>query len=118
MSSLSEWYFVTFDSSQVHRRVQPPGGDQWEDSFAWSEIIRVCYEPSEDFMTSDTIYIFTGTRQESYTIPSEANGAQEFWGEILHRGLFDAETSINISMGRSGFSCWPPITEEEISSIE
>jgi len=105
---LSEWYVVSFDSARVYRRASPPGAATWDDSFAWADVVRVCYEPS-DFLTSDTFYIFVKDRPESFAIPSEAKGATELWGEIIHRGLFDAETSIKISSGQLGLSCWPPI---------
>lgn len=106
---LSEWYVVTFDQNKAYRNARPPGATPWADSFAWADVIRVCYEPSEDLMTSDTFYVFTKERPESYAIPLEAGGATALWGAILKRGLFDAETSIKISTGQLGFSCWPPV---------
>jgi hypothetical protein len=108
-TSLSDWYAVSFDSTHVYRRAALPT-DPWQDSFAWDEIIRVCYERGEDFLASDTFYIFVKDRAQSFSIPSEANGGAELWGEIIRRGLFDAKTSIKISVGElQGICCWPPL---------
>jgi hypothetical protein len=108
MSSISTWYRVSFDDTLVYRQANPETGKAWNDSFAWADVIRVCFEASEDFMTSDTIYVFTNKRPESYEIPTEAKGGSELWGEIIRRNLFDAELSIKISMGqKKGISCWP-----------
>lgn len=108
MQPLSDWYTVTFDETHVRRHVRPPSGEPWQDSFAWSSIARVCYEPGE-FLTSDTFHVFVNDRETSFAIPSEAEGAAELWGEIIRRGFFDAETSIKISTGELGLTCWPPI---------
>ncbi len=115
MPQISEWYRVTFDSDVVTRDVRPPEGKPWTDSFPWKDVIRVCYEPSPDMYSSDTIYIFTQGRDASYAIPTEALGGSELWGAVLERGLFDPEISLRISMGQLGFSCWPPITDEDLS---
>lgn len=112
MASLGEWYHVSFDDTHVYRNVAPPGAEAWEDSFTWASVIRVCYERSEDFYTPDSIYVFIEGREESFEIPTEASGGTDLWGAIIERKLFDAQTSIDISIGRrQGVTCWPPIEE-------
>jgi len=47
-------------------------------------------------------------REESYVIPSEADGGPEFWSEVIRRGLFDAELAIEKATQSEGFACYPP----------
>ena len=59
-------------------------------------------------MVSDGIYVFTSERPESYVIPTEASGGQDFWFEILRRQLFDAKLAGEAAASRGGLYCWPP----------
>ena len=103
---LSDWFFVDFDEKGVTMRASPPGGEAWEQGFAWDRILRICFvaEPA----ASDGIYVFTHDREASYVIPTEATGGSELWGEILRRQLFDAELAIEAASAESGMFCWPP----------
>ncbi len=105
--NLSEWFHVHFDENHVFMKVDPPEKPGWEQSFAWKDIIRVCFE-NGDWMSSDTIYVFTNQREESYVIPTEADGGSEVWSEIIRRGLFDAELAIEMATQSEGFACFPP----------
>jgi len=100
------WYHVSFDENTVFLDVNPPGGEGWKDQFQWNDIIRVCFQIG-DLWVSDELYIFTYKRLESYVIPTEANGGPEFWGEIIRRDLFDAELAIKIASATEGLYCWP-----------
>ena len=102
-----EWFTVTFDDQQVHLDVRPPGESPWQDAVAWADLIRICFK-AEDFLVSDGLYLFSSQRPESYAIPSEAIGGAELWGEILRRGLFDAELAIEAASAIEGLFCWPP----------
>lgn len=106
--TLDSWYRVTFDATHVYRDVRPPGGEAWQDQCAWADIIRVCFEPG-DFLLTDTIYLFTNQRPESYEIPTDADGGGALWGEIVRRGLFDAQRAIAVALGTEGLECWPPL---------
>ncbi len=117
MSSLSDWYTVTFNDTYVYRDVQPPGGESWKDHFEWKNVIRVCFQTG-DLYSSDELYIFVRNRKESYLIPMEANGVLELWGEIIDRGLFDAELAIKIAtVSEQEMFCWPEITNEDINKV-
>ncbi len=105
---LSTWYHVKFDNKVISRDVRPPNGKSWSDSVFWSKIIRICFKTSDDFTGSDEIYIFTSEREESYLIPTEADGGSELWGEIISRGLFDAELAIKLAATSGELACWPP----------
>ena len=105
--NLSDWLHVSFDDAQVHMKANPPEKPGWEQSFAWDDIFRICFE-NGDWLSSDTIYVFTNQRKESYVIPTEADGGAEFWSEVISRKLFDAELAIEMATQSEGFACCPP----------
>ena len=117
MSSLSEWYYVSFDNMNVYRDVRPPGGDSWKDQFEWKDIIRICFQTG-DLFSSDELYIFIKDKKESFLIPMEAKGGLELWGEIIDLKLFDADLGIQIATEADGMlHCWPEISREEIDKF-
>lgn len=101
-----EWYRVSFDERGVKRAASPPGRPAWEDQVAWAELVRVCLE-MEGLFGSDSLYLFTRQRPESYTIPLEAVGAPELLGELVRRGLFDGELALRAASAE-GLFCWEP----------
>ncbi len=105
--SLSTWYHVSFDGEKIYRETNPPNGEEWNDELFWKDIIRVCFKAGEDLFDNDEIYIFTDKRDESYLIPTMTDGGAELWGEIIDRGLFDAELGIKVATGLEGLHCWP-----------
>jgi hypothetical protein len=102
-----EWIRVSFDDERVYVHAEPSGREPWDQEFPWSSVERICFEAA-DLFASDTIYVFTSQRPESYVIPVEAVGGIEFWGEILHRGLFDAELAIEAARSDGALYVWPP----------
>lgn len=102
------WYHVRFDESGITRDVRPPQQSAWQDAIAWPDIIRVCYM-TKDFYESDEIYIFTRQRPESYLIPTEADGGQALFQELIRRRLFDAELAIKAMSTTDELFCWPEI---------
>jgi hypothetical protein len=109
--TLNSWFHVTFDETGFYRRVHPPHHEGYEDFVQWNKIIRICFKLADDFLFSDELYIFTSERPDSYVIPTEAKGASELWGEIIHRGLFDARLAITAATSSEGIFCWPPVSE-------
>ena len=105
---IATWYTVEFDAGQVSLIASPPGQQPWTQTFRWDEVERVCFEAG-DFVASDALYLFTRLRPESYVIPIEAAGGQEFWFEIIERGFFDAELAIQVASAAEGIFCWPPV---------
>lgn len=105
--SVSKWFSVRFDDKIVTLEARPPGREPWTDQFRWADIERICFK-SEDFMTSDGIYVFTSRRAESFAIPMEADGGQAFWREVLDRNLFDSVMAIAAMGAVEGVFCWPP----------
>lgn len=106
MLPLREWYFVSFDDSAIALQVNPPDGVAWKETIQWERIIRVCFKAG-DWSESDEIYIFTDERAESYVIPTEADGGQALWCEILNRMLFDAEIAIEAATATNEIFCSP-----------
>jgi hypothetical protein len=99
-----DWYRVRFDARGLTRAAAPPGRPAWEDAVAWADIMRVCLE-MEGAFGSDSLYLFTRQRPESYAIPLAAAGAQDLLGELIRRGLFDAELAIQAATAE-GLFCW------------
>ncbi len=112
LPSLDKWFAVEFDEEAVRIDASPPGRKAWHQEFRWNDIERVCFK-AEDLGMSDGIYVFTKTRPESYVIPTEANGGAQFWGEILAKGLFDAELAVEAASATEGLFCWPPMDQPE-----
>lgn len=99
------WYQVHCDEAGVHRAAQPPGRPAWSDTLAWDAIVRVCLE-MEGFLGSDTLYLFSRHRPESYAIPMLAEGASALIGELVKRGLLDGDLAIKAATSE-GLFCWP-----------
>lgn len=106
---LSEWFHVSFDDNSIYIHIHAPGREEIKTSLFWSEIIRICFKTG-DFLDPDEIYIFVNTRPESYLIPTEADGGADLWGEMIERGLFDAELAIKAATSSGGeLFCWPKV---------
>ncbi len=103
---LGDWFHVSFDEAGVRRQVNPPGKEPWSDGFAWEDVVRVCLKAG-DLFESDELYIFTRQRPESYVIPTEAEGGLALLGELVKRGLFDAQMAIEAATATEGLWCWP-----------
>jgi hypothetical protein len=113
MSNLREWFSVLFDDTAIVLQANPPGATAWQATIAWEHIIRVCFEAG-DWSESDTIYIFTYERPESYVVPIEADGGQALWSEILRRNLFDAEMAIAAATATNKLFCFPDPQAEAV----
>lgn len=103
---ISAWYRVTYDAESIALDVRPPNGEPWTRIIRWETIVRVCFEAG-DFLVSDSIYLFTADRPESYVLPTEADGGAILWAEIIRRGLFDAELAISVMTAEPGIYCHP-----------
>lgn len=104
---MPDGFHFWFDDQGVYRRVESPNGEPWSDSLAWGDVIRVCLE-MEDFLGTDSLYIFTRQRPESYVFPLASEGGSALLGELVRRQLFDGELAIQAASGE-GLYCWPEI---------
>lgn len=105
-----EWYQVTFDEWGFGRTVSPPGQAAWQDQAAWAEIVRVCVE-TEGLFGSDSLYVFTRGRPESYQMPLAAESVRGLMAELIRRGLLDGQLAIDAALAE-GLYCWPPAPTE------
>lgn len=68
---------------------------------------RFCFEAGGP-LESDSLYVFTRLRPESWVIPVEGAGGQHLLDELIRRGLLDARLAIEAMQADHGFFCWPP----------
>ena len=80
---------------------------------SWSHIVRICFL-ARDHIKFDEVYIFTDERPESYVIPLDSYGGLQLWGEIIARGLFDAELAVKAASASSDeLLCWPKENQDK-----
>ena len=102
---------VEFD--HVHVRVvetQDASGD-WNQQFAWEDIIRVCFVDG-GVDDSDSLFFTLRGQEKPRVIPTEASGGPELFGAVVDRGLFPEDVwrkAISETSGRT--HCWPPHDE-------
>ena len=110
---LDEWYLVVSDNISVSLDVSPSGKEPWKDTFKWDSVVRICFK-DEGLYFSDTYYVYTSNREESYVIPAEASGGQEFVEKMLDLKMFDEQYFIE-AMGSTngGYYCWPKHDQDE-----
>lgn len=101
------WFAVTLDGRSFSLQVSPPGRESWQAVIPWDSVARVCFEAAGP-LASDSLYIFTSLRPESWVIPVEAVGGQQLLDELIRRDLFDARLAIDVAQAHHGFFCWPP----------
>jgi hypothetical protein len=101
-----DWFKSWFDQQRVYRQATPPNAEAWSDSLAWEDIVRVCLEMEGGPWGTDSLYIFTRHRPESYVFPLATDDGQAVLNELIRRGLFDAQLAIDAALGE-GLYCWP-----------
>jgi hypothetical protein len=104
---LSELLAVEFDHETVHVRVLQRLEPDWNQSFAWKDVRRVCFK-DEGLSRSDIVFITVRGRAKPVAVLLEAQGGSAFFGEITERGLFP-EKVWRKAMGETGgaLHCWP-----------
>jgi len=102
------WFEVSYDAEKITISRRKLFILNSVTEISWSRIIRICFLAG-DHIKFDEVYIFTDERPESYVIPLDSYGGLQLWGEIIERGLFDAELAINAASASSDeLLCWPP----------
>lgn len=102
---LNQQFHVEFDDSTVHIRIMSKR-DPVQEQFDWSEVTQVCFV-AQGFATSDEIQVRTIRNPVGYVIPIEADGGDEFWNEMLRRGLFDQALALEAMGATNKTFCWP-----------
>lgn len=113
MPTLADWYHVRFDEKALYRDVAPAGRAPWTDAFDWADVIRVCFMAG-DGLTSDDLYVITSKREESYLIPTDADGGSALTGELIRRGLLPAEMLLEAMKTGGRLFCWPSDSPSQI----
>ena len=105
---LGELLVVEFDDAQVRVRVLADLEAEWNQTFQWSNITRVCFKDG-GLLSSDVVYVSLNDRQKPAVVPTEALGGPQFFGELCHRGYLP-ESVWRRAVGDTsgGLHCWPP----------
>jgi hypothetical protein len=99
------WFVVFTDDQSIHLSVTPPGRPPWQAVLPWNSITRVCFE-AEGPLVSDSLYLFTGFRAESWVVPVEAVGGTALLQELIRRRLFDPALAISAMTALQGVFGW------------
>ncbi|MGY5872908.1 MAG: hypothetical protein RTV72_11725 [Candidatus Thorarchaeota archaeon] len=106
-----KWFEVDYDADTITISRRKALFLKSVTKISWFRIIRVCFLVG-DHIKFDEVYLFTDERPESYVVPMDSFGGLQLWGEIIERGLFDAELAIKAASAFSNeLLCWPPEKE-------
>ena len=103
------WFVVTTDDQSFSLSVSAPGRQPWRAVIPWGSVVRVCFEAQ--WPASDSLYVFTSLRAESWVVPTEAEGGEQLLNELLRRGLFAASLAVRALKAQHGLFYWLPIEE-------
>jgi hypothetical protein len=109
---LSELLAVQFDDVEVHVVVLEKLDLEWNQTFAWADIKRVCFK-DEGIYSSDRILIELAGHIQLAVVLTEAKGGTEFLGALTDRGYFPEEVWRRaIGETGGGMHCWPPLEKD------
>jgi len=99
---------VQWDDEQVEVRVLERLAPDWNQSFMWSDVVRVCFKDA-GLYASDVLLIEVAGRERPVAVLTEAKGGSAFFGVLADRGLFP-EHVWRKAIGETGGAtyCWPP----------
>lgn len=105
---LSQLLAVEFDDVEVRVRVLDRLEADWNQSFRWAEVVRVCFKDA-GLYSSDVVFVEIKGRERPVAVLTEATGGNEFFGALTERGLFP-EAVWRKAIGETGGAthCWPP----------
>lgn len=106
---LDQLLSVSFDEVVVSVVVLAELEPNWNQSFNWVDVKRVCFM-DEGLYASDLILIHLIGRDKPVVVPTEAAGGAEFLGALTARGCFPEQALIEALGDTSGgLHCWPPM---------
>jgi hypothetical protein len=99
---------VEFDDAEVRVSVLADLEAEWNQTFQWRNITRVCFEDG-GMTSSDVVYVSLNDRQKPAVVPTDARGGHDFFGALCDRGYFP-ESVWRRAVGDTGggLHCWPP----------
>ncbi|HUR41964.1 MAG TPA: hypothetical protein VM240_12445 [Verrucomicrobiae bacterium] len=105
---LQELLAVDFDDKEIRVRVLADLEAEWNQTFLWSDITRVCFKDG-GILSSDIVYVTLRDCEKVAQVPTEAKDGHKFFGELCERGLFPEEIWRKAAGDTSGgMHCWPP----------
>ena len=105
---LNELLAVEYDETEVRVRVLERLQPDWNQSFRWSDVVRVCFKDA-GLYSSDVILVEVAGRECPVTVLTEARGGDEFFGALTDRGLFPEDVWRKAIRETGGaMHCWPP----------
>jgi hypothetical protein len=105
---LSELLSVEFDEEEVRVIVLDRFEATWNQSFRWSDIVRVCFQDAGIF-ASDILFIELTGRINPAVVLTEAKGGSAFFGALCGRGFLPEDVWRKaISETGGATHCWPP----------
>jgi len=106
--SLDQLLAVQWDDEQVEIRVLERLAADWNQSFKWSDVVRVCFTDAGIY-SSDGLLIEVAGRDNPVAVLTEAKGGSEFFGALAKRGLFPEDVWRKAIRETGGAThCWPP----------
>lgn len=105
---LNQLLAVEFDEVEVRVRVLERLEADWNQSFRWSEVVRVCFKDA-GLYSSDVVFVEIAGRDRPVAVLTESEGGNEFLGALTERNLFP-EAIWRKAIGETGGAthCWPP----------
>jgi hypothetical protein len=106
--TLNELLTVEFDDSEVRVRVLERLEPNWNQTFRWADVRRVCFKDAGLYQ-SDMLFINVAGRDRPVVVLMEAKGAPAFLDELSRRGQFPEQVwrrALGDTTG--GTHCWPP----------
>ena len=104
---LQDCLTVEFDEEVVRVRVLKELDPEWNQSFAWDDIKRVCFKDG-GLWGSDIVYVSLKSVDVVRAVPTEAQGGHAFFGAVCERGLFPESVWRRAAGDTSGgMHCWP-----------
>lgn len=105
---LNQLLAVEYDEAEVRVRVLERLQPDWNQSFRWCDVARVCFKDA-GLYSSDVILVELAGRERPVTVLIEARGGDEFFGALTARGLFPEEVWRKAIRETGGAThCWPP----------
>ena len=98
---------VDFDDDLVRVSVLARLDVDWEQSFRWVDVERVCFTDGGIYR-SDALFIHVRERSKPVVVLTEARGGPAFFGALCARGLFPPhvmQAAVRETGGRT--HCWP-----------
>jgi len=96
---------VTFDENSFTVSFSKEGGENWEKSYSWDSISKVCFK-SYDYGAPHFCYLFFNDSSDEIILPVETQkGCAEFWKEMKAKGLFDPNKEKHAQYSTPEFNC-------------